>query len=65
MSIWQRWFGETEPEPLQHLLGQRRMIEQRGCFSDQELDAKYSELAVIDRRIEAVKQTQSTYTLPY
>jgi hypothetical protein len=40
------------------LLRQRHTIEQRGCFSDQELDEKYCELAVIDRRIKAVKYSQ-------
>jgi hypothetical protein len=58
MAIWQRWFHKTEPRPLQHLLRQRHTIEQRGCFSDQELDEKYCELAVIDRRIKAVKYSQ-------
>lgn len=58
MSIWQRCLGERGRDPLQRLLWQKHTIEQRGCFSDRELDEKYYELAVIDRRIEAVKYSQ-------
>lgn len=58
MLIWRRCFGKRGLEPLDNLLRQRRDIEQRGCFSDQELDQKYCELAVIDRRIKAVEYSR-------
>ena len=59
MAIWERCFGKPQPEPLQRLQRQKRTIEQRGCFSDQELDEKYYELGVIERRIKEVEYSRS------
>ncbi len=49
--------GQLRAE-LRRLEQQKQIIEQRGCFSDQELDEKDYELGVLDRRISAVKQEQ-------
>ena len=58
MSIWTQGFRRKRIEPLQNLFRQKRMIEQRGCFSDQELDEKYDELDAIEQRIKEVKHSQ-------
>ena len=58
MLNWKRCFGKRELKPLYSLIRQRRDIEQRGCFSDQELDQKYCELAAIDRRIKAMEHSK-------
>ena len=49
--------GQLKAE-LRRLEHQRHTIEQRGCFSDRELDEKDLELERLDRRISAVKQEQ-------
>lgn len=43
---------------LRHLLQQREIIEQRGCFSDRELEIKEHELEDLDLRIKALKNQQ-------
>ncbi len=43
---------------LRRLEHQRRTIEQRGCFSDRELNVKDLELEGLGRRISAVKSEQ-------
>ena len=43
---------------LRQLLQQRQAIEQRGCFSDRELEEKDLELEQLDRRIKALKNQQ-------
>ena len=43
---------------LRQLLQQRQAIEQRGCFSDRELEEKDVELEELDRRIKVVKNQQ-------
>jgi hypothetical protein len=43
---------------LRQLLQQRQAIEQRGCFSDRELEEKDYELEELDRRIKVVKNQQ-------
>jgi hypothetical protein len=43
---------------LRHLLQQREMIEQRGCFSDRELEIKEREIEAIDLRIKTLKNQQ-------
>jgi hypothetical protein len=43
---------------LRQLLQQRHGIEQRGCFSDRELEAKDLELEHLDRRIKTLKSQQ-------
>ncbi len=58
MSIWLRWFGKTEQQELQDLLRQKRNTEQRGCFSDRELEEKDYELEELDGRIKAVTNPQ-------
>jgi chromosome segregation ATPase len=40
---------------IRQLCQQRQAIEQRGCFSDRELEAKDRELEQLDNRIKAVK----------
>ncbi len=43
---------------LRQLQQQREALEQRGCFSDRELEAKDRELEALDERIKAVKSQQ-------
>ena len=43
---------------LRHLLQQRQVLEQRGCFSDRELEEKDRELDQLDRHIKALKTQQ-------
>lgn len=43
---------------LRQLLQQQQAVEQRGCFSDRELDAKDSELEQLEQRIKALKSQQ-------
>jgi hypothetical protein len=43
---------------LRHLLQQRQALEQRGCFSDRELEEKDRELEQFDRSIKALKTQQ-------
>jgi hypothetical protein len=43
---------------LRQLLQQRQAIEQRGCFSDRELEEKDQELEELERRIKAIKNQQ-------
>lgn len=43
---------------LRQLLQQRQAIEQRGCFSDRELEQKDRDLKALDQRITAVKNQQ-------
>jgi hypothetical protein len=43
---------------LRHLLQQRQVLEQRGCFSDRELEEKDRELDHLDRSIKALKTQQ-------
>lgn len=43
---------------LRQLFQQRQAIEQRGCFSDRELEEKDQELEEFDRRIRAIKNQQ-------
>lgn len=43
---------------LRQLLQQRQALEQRGCFSDRELDEKDHELDRLDKRIKALKNQQ-------
>lgn len=40
---------------IRQLFQQRQAIEQRGCFSDRELEAKDRDLERLDNRIKAVK----------
>ena len=49
--------GQLRAE-LRRLEHQRHTIEQRGCFSDRELDLKDLELEGLDRRMGAVKSEQ-------
>lgn len=58
MSLWKRWFGKSEQQELVYLLRQKLAVEQRGCFSDRELDEKEYELSVLNRRIQTVKNLQ-------
>jgi len=43
---------------LRHLLQQRQALEQRGCFSDRELEEKDRELEQLDRDIKTLKTQQ-------
>lgn len=43
---------------LRHLLQQREIIEQRGCFSDRELEIKEREIEEIDLRVKTLKNQQ-------
>jgi hypothetical protein len=43
---------------LRHLLQQREIIEQRGCFSDRELEIKEREIEDLDLRIKTLKNQQ-------
>jgi hypothetical protein len=43
---------------LRQLAQQRQAIEQRGCFSDRELEAKDRELENLDSRIKVLKSQQ-------
>jgi chromosome segregation ATPase len=43
---------------LRQLLQQQQAMEQRGCFSDRELEEKDRELEELDRRIKMVKNQQ-------
>ncbi len=43
---------------LRHLQQQRQLLEQRGCFSDRELEEKDDQLEELDRRIKTVKNQQ-------
>ncbi|MCZ6874190.1 MAG: hypothetical protein O7G88_11805 [bacterium] len=58
MSLWKRCFGKSEQQGLAYLLRRKLTVEQRGCFSDRELDEKEYELTVLDRRIKAIKNLQ-------
>ena len=49
--------GQLRAE-LRRLEHQRHTIEQRGCFSDRELEEKDLEIEGLDRRISAVKKEQ-------
>lgn len=43
---------------IRQLLQRRHALEQRGCFSDRELEQKERELEALDQRITAVKNQQ-------
>ena len=43
---------------LRHLVQQRHVLEQRGCFSDRELDEKDRELEEFDLQIKTLKNQQ-------
>ncbi len=58
MSLWKRCFGKSEQQEMAYLLHQKLTVEQRGCFSDRELEEKEYELTVLDRRIKAINNLQ-------